>query len=294
MELRHLRYFVAVAEAENVSRAALKLHVSQPGISRQIRDLEAEIGFSLFERSAKSVRLTAAGKVLLDEARAVLAHTEAAVEKARAAAGGTNSAISVGYAPSLTVQLLSPALRKFQEQCPKVHVALHDLSTEEMLAQLGRRELQVVLTVRPPPKLLRGLGFTELARYDLSVAVSPRHRLAKLKSVSLEQIAREPLITYSRQDYPEYHKMLDGLFAPTGGKPRIAGEQDSVTSLIAAVEAGRGIALVPSCLACMVGPRLMVLPLKPASEPLVVGAVYRADAETDLVKKFIAAAMPTD
>src|SRR5438034_11684400 len=89
MELRHLRYFVAVAEEENVSRAALKLHVSQPGLSRQIRDLEDEIGFQLFERSAKALRLTAAGKVFLTEARAVLQHAEDAVKKARAAIGGT-------------------------------------------------------------------------------------------------------------------------------------------------------------------------------------------------------------
>jgi len=89
MELRHLRYFVAVAEEENVSRAALKLHVSQPGLSRQIRDLEDEIGFQLFERSAKSLRLTAAGKVFLGEARAVLQRASEAVEKARAVSGGT-------------------------------------------------------------------------------------------------------------------------------------------------------------------------------------------------------------
>ncbi len=96
MELRHLRYFVAVAEAENVSRAALKLHVSQPGISRQIRDLEDEIGFSLLERSAKSVRLTAAGKVFLHEAREVLSRVEAAVNKAREVAKGGSGEIRVG------------------------------------------------------------------------------------------------------------------------------------------------------------------------------------------------------
>src|SRR5438034_416182 len=88
MELRHLRYFVAVAEAENVTRAALKLHVSQPGLSRQIRDLEAELGFLLLERSAKSVRLTAAGRVFLDEARAVLKRAEEAVKTARTVADG--------------------------------------------------------------------------------------------------------------------------------------------------------------------------------------------------------------
>src|ERR1019366_480908 len=189
MELRHFRYFVAVAEEENVSRAALKLHVSQPGLSRQIRDLEDEMGFQLFERSAKSLRLTEAGKIFLNEARAVLLHADDAVKKARAVSGGTTGEINVGYAPSLTVQILPSALRAFQEQFPNVRVALHDLSTEEMLAQLGEKKLQVALTVKPPAKLLRGLNFAELARYEMCVAVAPKHPLAKLKSISPPAVA---------------------------------------------------------------------------------------------------------
>jgi DNA-binding transcriptional LysR family regulator len=290
MELRHFRYFVAVAEEENVSRAALMLHVSQPGLSRQIRDLEDEIGFQLFERSAKSLRLTEAGKIFLTEARAVLLHAEDAVKKARAVSGGTTGVINVGYAPSLTVQILPSALRKFQEQFPNVRVALHDLFTEEMLAQLGEKKLQVALTVKPPAKLLRGLNFAELARYEMCVAVAPKHPLAKLKSISLEQIAAEPLIAYSRKDYPEYHTMLEKLFAPVRRKPRIVGEHDSVTSLIAAVESGCGFALVPSCVACMVGARLKLIPLRDGPPPLPVGAIWREDSETGLVSSFIAAA----
>src|SRR5882757_5007529 len=148
MELRHLRYFVAVAGEENVSRAALKLHVSQPGLSRQIRDLEDEIGFQLFERSAKALRLTAAGKTFLAEARAVLLHADEAVKKARTIAHGGSGEIHVGYAPSLTVQILPPMLRGFQGEFPHVRVTLHDLSSEEMLEQLGAKKLHVALTVR--------------------------------------------------------------------------------------------------------------------------------------------------
>ena len=96
MELRHLRYFVAVAETENVSRAALKLHISQPGLSRQVRDLEEELGFQLLERGAKSVRLTEAGHVFLGEARAVLQRVEAAVQAARAVAAGSREELHVG------------------------------------------------------------------------------------------------------------------------------------------------------------------------------------------------------
>ncbi|HEV2695253.1 MAG TPA: LysR family transcriptional regulator [Verrucomicrobiae bacterium] len=292
MELRHLRYFVAVAEEENVSKAALKLHVSQPGISRQIRDLEDEIGFPLFERSAKSVRLTAAGKVFLTGARDVLQQTEAVVKKARAAAGGITGEINVGYAPSLTVQILPPLLRAFQEQLPQVRVALHDLSSEEMLAQLRSKKLQVSLTVQPPGKMLRELAFLELARYQICVAVAPRHALAKLKSITLQQVAREPLIGYTRQDYPEYHEDMGKLFASAGVKPRFVEEHEGGNSLNAAVEAGRGIALVPSSLACMVGPRLKLIPLKPALPPIPVGAVWLKENESELVKRFIAAASP--
>jgi DNA-binding transcriptional LysR family regulator len=289
MELRHLRYFVAVAEEENVSRAALKLHVSQPGLSRQIRDLEDEIGFQLFERSAKALRLTAAGKTFLTEARDVLQHAEDAVKKARAAAGGAQGEIHVGYAPSLTVQILPPMLRAFQGEFPRVRVSLHDLSSEEMLEQLGKK-LQVALTVRPPAKLLRGPSFVELARYAMVVAVAPNHPLAKLKAVTLQQVAPEPLIGLNRKDYPEAHFETKRLFAAVGLKPKFAEEHEGGTGIIAAVEAGRGIALVPSSLACIVGTRVKLLPLKPALQPIVVGAVWRKESENELLKNFIAAA----
>ena len=290
MELRHLRYFVAVAGEENVSRAARKLHVSQPGLSRQIRDLEDEIGFQLLERSAKSVRLTAAGKVFLTEAREVLLHADAAVNKARAVAHGGSGEIHVGYAPSLTVQILPPMLRVFQGEFPHVRVTLHDLSSEEMLTQLGTKKLQVALTVRPPGKMLRGLSFVEIARYAMVVAVAPSHPLAKLKAITLQQVALEPLIGLNRKDYPEYHGDVKKLFAAVGRKPNFVEEHEGGTGIITAVEAGRGIALVPSSLACIVGARVKLISLKPALPPIPVGAVWLKENDSELVKKFIAAA----
>ncbi len=290
MELRHFRYFVAVAEAENVSRAALKLHVSQPGVSRQIRDLEDEIGFQLLERSAKSVRLTAAGKIFLTEAREVLQCVETAVKMAREVAKGGGGEIHVGYAPSLTVQILPPMLRAFQGEFPRVRVTLHDLSSEEMLTQLGARKLQVALTVRPPTKLLRGLSFLEIVRYAMVVAVAPGHPLAKLRAITLRQAATEPLIGLNRRDYPEYHVETGKLFAAAGLKPDFAEEHEGGTSIIAAVEAGRGIALVPSSLACIVGTRVKLIPLKPPLPPIVVGALQLKANDSELVKKFVAAA----
>src|SRR3569623_66009 len=115
MELRHLRYFAAVAEEQNVTRAAARLHVSQPPLSRQIRDLEDELGVALFEHGAKSVRLTEAGRAFLPEARAALRRVEEAVQMVKAVAKGERGEIHVGYAPSLAVDLLPRALRRFQE-----------------------------------------------------------------------------------------------------------------------------------------------------------------------------------
>jgi DNA-binding transcriptional LysR family regulator len=290
MELRHLRYFVAVAETENVTRAAAKLHVAQPAVSRQIRDLEDELGVTLLERTAKAVRLTDAGRLFLVEARAVLHRADEAVAAVRAVADGSTGELHVGYAPSLTVEILPRALRGFQSQFPRVHVQLHDLSTEEMLAGLREGRLNIALMVEPSGDQIQGLRFLELARYPMCVAVAPSHPLAHQREARLSQIATEPLIAYSRADYPEYHESLAEIFAEAGGTPAIAEEHDSVTSLIAAVEAGRGIALVPSCMTCMAGPRLKVLPLAPRSRSVVVGAACRKHAPPLAVERFVEAA----
>jgi DNA-binding transcriptional LysR family regulator len=289
MELRHLRYFVAVAGTENVSRAAGQLHVSQPALSRQIHDLEDELQVRLFERGAQSVRLTAAGKVFFREAQAVLARAAAAVAAVCAAADGGHTELHVGYAPSLTVQILPGALRNFQREFPHARVLLHDLTTEEMLAQLRSQKIQLSLMARPGPKALRGLRFTELARYPMRLAMAQNHPLARLRAVTRAAAARENFIAYTRADYPEYHAQLVAAF---GTKLRIVEEHDSVTSLIAAVESGCGVALVPGCMTCLAGGRLTLVPLTPAPEPLVVGAVSRSSALAAVVEKFIAWAVP--
>ena len=287
MELRHFRYFIAVAEEENVSRAALKLHVSQPALSRQIRDLEDELGFLLLQRSAKSVRLTEAGRALLTEARAVLQRAEDAVSAARAIAIGGSGELNVGYAPSLSARILPATLRAFQAKLPNVHVRLHDLSTEEMLAGLREDKLQIAFVVRLPAAMLRGLHFQELTRDLMCLAVAPRHPLAGRRTVTLAEAAREPLITYSRKDYPEAHEMLAAMFAGIKSKPRIVEEHDSVSSLIAAVESGAGVAVAPDSLTCTSGPRLKLIPFEPALEPLVIGAAWCKGGLTSAAERFL-------
>jgi DNA-binding transcriptional LysR family regulator len=292
MELRHLRYFVAVAETENVSRAALRLHVSQPALSRQIRNLEEEIGFLLMARTAKSVRLTAAGRTFLADARAVLLRVEEAVEAARAVATGQRGELHVGYAPSPTVRILPPALRAFQAALPEVRVKLHDWSTEEMLAGLREGTLQIAFLVRPTRAMLRGLHFEELAREELRLAVPPKHPFARLRSVPVARAAQEPLVAYSRKDFPEYHETIDAVFAGAGCRPRIVEEHESGASMIAAVEAGSGLALVPQSLECSMGARLKLIPLLPAPAPLVIGAAWPKNGLTVAAERFLNFARP--
>ena len=288
MELRHLRYFVAVAEEQNITRAAVRLRVSQPPLSRQIRDLEDELGVELLTRSAHAVRLTEAGRIFLNEARAVLLRAEEAVQSARAVATGMKGSIDIGYAPSLTVDLLPRALQVFQNDCPGVRARLHDLSTEEMLAGVREERLHAGLVVKPSAAALKGLTFETLRTYSVCVATSQAHALARARSVTLARLRSERLIGYTEKDYPEYHEWLDVLFE--GVTPPVSEEHDSVTSLIAAVESGRGVALVSQSLACLAGPRLKLRPLRPSPPPMRVGIVYLSKQPSQTTLRFVTSA----
>jgi DNA-binding transcriptional LysR family regulator len=289
MELRHLRYFVAVAETQNVTRAAARLHLSQPALSRQIHDLEDELGFALFAHQARSVRLTEAGRVFLTEAQAVLLRAEQAVQTAKAVAAGQKGEIHVGYAPSLAVEILPAALRAFQLSDPGVRVRLHDLSTQEMLQWLRDEKLQVALLIRPSRKGLTGLIFEELRKYAVCVALSPAHPLAKQREVTLESLASERLIGFTRLDYPDYYDWIDSMFGQPKKGPIVAEEHDSATSLIAAVEAGRGVAVVTKGFECLVGPRLKIRPLTPAPPAAIVGVAYADGRSAPHTQHFISA-----
>jgi DNA-binding transcriptional LysR family regulator len=289
MELRHLRYFVIVAEEQNVTRAAARLHVSQPPLSRQIRDLEEELGVELFRRTAKSLALTEAGKIFLNEARAILLRVDQAVDTVRTVASSSRGTLHVGYSPSLTVKLLPRTLMLFERAHPGIRVSLHDLSSEECIQRLSNEKIDLALTVRPAVARMRGLIFESIAQFPLCCAVATSHFLAKKNSIALSALKNERFIVYSRDDYPEYCNWLKALCRKHGFEPRIGEEYDGVTGLIAAVEAGQGIALVPSSLACMSGQRLKLLEFKPRLSPFSVGAAY-THKSSKLAKAFIIAA----
>lgn len=290
MELRHLRYFATVAELLNFTKAAQRLHVAQPALSRQVRDLEEELGVQLLERSARAVKLTEAGAAYLGEARAILERADEAAKLVRAVARGERGEIHVGYAPSLTVELLPCALHAFHNQAPGVQVKLHDLSSAEMLNGVRDGKLHLALIARPAARALGPLKFELLQVYPIGVALPPSHRLARAKAVALRELANEPLVAYARADYPEYHATLKELFASLGGTPHIAEEHDSAPSLIAAAGIGRGLAIVPACLVVLAQGRLKFRPLAPSPAGVELGALFDPQRLAAGAAKFLAAA----
>ena len=286
MELRHLRYFVAVAEAQNVLRAATqKLHVSQPAVSRQIRDLEDELGVQLFERTGKSVRLTDAGQVFLKEARTVLERTNEAVRNVRVFAQAGETELHIGYTPIFRTQIVSPALRAFQQAMPKVHVKLHDWTSEKIVTSLRDGRLQLAFIGRPAKRReFHDLRFEELLREQVHLAVPPTHPLAQRRSVSLGDAAREPFVGLTHEDFPDYHAYLAAIFAPVKNKPRVIEEHDSMTSVISAVEAGTGVGL--AVLDYSFGGRVKLVRLTPAPKPFSFGIAARKGRLSPATEKF--------
>src|ERR1700757_5120739 len=271
---------------ENVSRAALKLHVSQPALSKQIRDLEDDVGFNLLERTAKSVRLTDAGRAFLTEARAVLQHADEAVKKARAVAHAEPTEIHVGYSPMPTAEILPKALRAFQQAMPNVQVRSHDWTNKDILAGIRDGRLQLGLIV-PPPKAsaLHDVRYEELFQERISVAVTPQHPFARRRSIPIAEVAAEPLIGLTREDYPNYYDSLSIIFSKVKQKPRVVEEHDSFSAVMSAVEAGTGVAIATD-FGYSFGNRLKFLHITPEPKPISVGIVALKGRLSPAAEKF--------
>jgi len=270
MELRHLRYFLAVGEVLNFTKAAAQLRVAQPALSRQIQDLEDEIGVDLLKRSPRGVTLTAEGKLFLEEVRELLKRADEAVEKVRALTRGQYGELHIGYSAAPTVELLPPALAAFQKAFPRVKVVLRELSGGEPIEELQTGQLH--LAILPQSAVLEsgGLECEVLRTYPFHVALSATHPLARLKSIPVGKIATEPLVVLRRKQYPGYHQVLARVFGPLGVKPTIATECDTASSLLTAIEAGSGIALSTSIFKQVTGKRLVYRPLTGTNEALSV------------------------
>jgi DNA-binding transcriptional LysR family regulator len=288
VELRHLRYFVAVAEMENVSRAAMqRLHVSQPSLSRQIRDLEDEMGVQLLERTAKSVRLTEAGRAFLDEARAILKHTDDAVGKVRAIAGKRETELHIGDWPLATGRIMPALLRAYQQVMPKVKVNVHDWPVEKNIAGVrdGRLQLAIIL---PPLKAnaLEELRFEQLLTARVCLAVSCDHPFARRQSISLADAAREPFIGLMGEEYPRYKEYLNAIFACVYDKPRLVEEHDGWSGVFSAVSAGSGVAITSDAFNYAFNDRIKLLRLTPEPKRVAIGIITRKGKLSPAAEKF--------
>ena len=278
VELRQLRYFVAVAEQGNISRAAKKIFLTQPALSRQIKALEEEVGQCLLERQAHSIRLTPAGEALLREARDLLQHADLMLERVRSAGRGPR--LRIGYAPSLAAGLLSPAVETFTQAHPNARVELSDLSTNEMLSGLESGELDVVLSVGEQ-RATRGLTWELLVRAPWRLAVSRNHPLAHRSRVTLAAVVREPLLGLCQRDYPEYWRFITDWLHHHKQRHTIAGEYSGTENLMTVVESGLGVAFVTTQVGRLFPKRARLITLSSAPEPVCIAVGYRADRADD-------------
>ncbi len=269
MELRLLRSFIAAAEDGNISRAASRLGLTQPALSRQIKSMEDDLGITLLERAAHSFSLTAAGELLLREGRSLLERADHLEQRVRATAKAQT--LRVGYSPSLTAGILVPAIEAFAQLHPRARVELSDLTSMEMLEGLQKGSLDVVVTVQSG-KEVSDVSWQPVQQQTWRVAVPRQHPLHAKETLVPADLNDQRLVVYHPRDYPDYWALVSGWFKSQGMNARIASECDGVNSLISAVEAGLGIALVVERIACMIPERIMLKPLKPQPAPVCISA----------------------
>jgi DNA-binding transcriptional LysR family regulator len=288
MELRQLRYFVAVAEELHFRRAAARLHISQPPLSQQIAALEDELGVRLLERTRRRVEMTPAGEAFLRDARATLAELDVAVSTARAIDAGQEGVLRVGFVGSALLSIVPSTVQRFRRTRPGVEIELRERSTVEQLRAVSTGLVDVGL-VRPPIETDESLH-TEVVMRERTVAAIPEgHPLARLRRIPLRRLAAHPLVLFPRRQAPGYHDLLIGRLAATGSTPQVAQYAPEMMTIIGLVAAGIGVSPVPASVAHLAIDGVTYRPLSGAPDTELV-AVTRAAEQSALVAAFLTAA----
>jgi DNA-binding transcriptional LysR family regulator len=273
MELRHLRYFVAVAEELHFRRAAERLHVAQPAVSEQVRKLEEELGVRLFDRTQRSVSLTASGSAMLEEARRVLHQADVAQAAARNARDQGTTRLRIGYVPDCLPRRVSRAMQQLMTSSPRVQISLETGPMLRLVADVRAQRLDVAVVGLPAP--VNGLRTTPVGHQNAVAALPVTHALAVHSAISLDRLAPERLVTLPRDTNPAFHSAMVSICRDAGLSPSLieVGEPNVEHALLA-VASGAGIALLPESAAeRYVAPGVRFVPLEgvaPAFESAVV------------------------
>ena len=245
MELRQLRYFVAIAEEGSLSRAARRLHISQPPLSAQIKSLEGRLGVRLLARTNRGITLTAAGSVFYDESRALLARLEHAKSKTRQAGRGEIGTLSVGFVSIADYGILPPALKSFRARLPLAEVHLHELTTDAQLRELRASHLDLGVGIAPIDET--DIDFELLMKEELILATPAVLRKAKRNSgIALSDLSKESFIVPPRDVASGLFDLTMSTCRAAGFSPRITQHARQMQTVVGLVSCGLGIALVPS------------------------------------------------
>ena len=286
VELRQLRYFVAVAEELHFRRAAARLHISQPPLSQQIRALEAELGFALLIRTRRRVELTPAGTAFLRDARMLLGELDGAVATARRIDAGQTGRLRINFVGSALLSIVPGTVERFRRARPGVELELRERATVDQLRAVRAGAADVGL-VRPPIDDVGELRVQTVLRERTIAALPARHRLAALRRVPLRRLGAEPLVLFPREQAPGFHDLLIGAL---GGAPQVIQYAPEMLTIIGLVAAGTGVSLVPASVSRLALDGVTYRPVAGAPLSELV-AITRSDDDSALVRAFVAQAL---
>jgi DNA-binding transcriptional LysR family regulator len=287
MELRHLRYFAAVAQYLNYSEASRRLRVAQPAISQTILDLENELGVKLLLRTKRSVQLTAAGTTFLREAGEILRRADEARRQAQRAARGEVGSLGIGFFGTAAAPILPALVQNYRSKFPDVELHLYEMNPDQQLAAFDDGRIDLGFS-RPLP-VERTSEFKEEVVYTdcLVVAFPEDHPLAKQKVVQLKSLAGEPFVQFHRKGAPGLFDEVIACCRRAGFSPRVVNEPNFMATVMTLVESGLGVSLIPRCVRSLNRPHVTIRPIAPKSAPIPLCAHWRKPDENPVLAAFL-------